>query len=365
MAQTPGDVPEETRVVLSVVVPVYEEAENLVHLFEEVTDSLLGLQEPWEILFVDDGSHDATPQILKALADQADNLRIITLRRNFGQTAALMAGIDHAAGDVIVVMDGDGQNDPADIPKLLDKLAEGYDVVSGWRRERKDQHLRRVLPSRVANWIISRLSGVALHDYGCSLKAYRRDIIQSVRLYGEMHRFIPIYASWQGARVAEIPVHHRARTTGRSKYGLERIFKVVLDLMVVQFLGRYETKPIYVFGGFGLACWGVSFLSAGYAFFRKLVEGVSFILTPLPLLAAMAFMTGVTSILMGFLAELMVRTYYESQQKTPYAIKYTLNLGGDVATGVSLPLPAPQPAKPLTPLQRDAGPQEGPDGATG
>lgn len=312
--------------MLSLVIPVYNEAESLSPLFEEVSDALLGLQEPWELLFVDDGSSDATPLILRELAAKADNVRVLTLRRNYGQTAALMAGIDHAQGEVVVVMDGDGQNDPADIPALLDRLGAGYDVVSGWRRERADQPLRRVLPSKIANRLISWLSGVPLHDYGCSLKAYRREIIRSIRLYGEMHRFIPIYASWNGARVTEIPVHHRPRTRGRSKYGLERVFKVLLDLMVVQFLGRYETKPIYVFGGFGLICWGVSLLSAGYAVYRKLFEATDFILTPLPLFALMSFMTGMMSILMGFLAELLVRTYYESQRKVPYAIKYALNL---------------------------------------
>ncbi len=311
---------------LSVVVPVYEEAETLVPLFEEVTDALLALRHPWEIVFVDDGSGDETPRILRELAGKADNIRVVTLRRNFGQTAALMAGIDHASGDVIVVMDGDGQNDPADIPALLDELARGYDVVSGWRQKRRDEALRRVLPSRIANRVISVISGLHLHDYGCSLKAYRAEIIRPIRLYGEMHRFIPIYARWQGARVTEIPVNHRPRTTGRSKYGLERVFKVLLDLMVVQFLGRYETKPIYVFGGFGLVCWGVSLLAAGTAFYRKIFDATDFILTPLPLLAVMAFMTGVMSILMGFLAELLVRTYYESQQKPPYAVPSTQNL---------------------------------------
>lgn len=312
--------------MISVVIPVYDEAQALAPLFEEVTDALLGLREPWEILFVDDGSSDETPRVLRELAGKADNVRVLTLRRNYGQTAALMAGLDHASGEIVVVMDGDGQNDPADIPRLLDELARGYDVVSGWRRERADQTLRRVIPSRLANRLISWLSGVALHDYGCSLKAYRREIIQEIRLYGEMHRFVPIYASWRGARVAEIPVHHRPRSTGRSKYGLERVFKVLLDLMVVQFLGRYETKPIYVFGGFGFACWGVSALSAGYAFYRKFFDATDFILTPLPLLSVMAFITGVMSILMGFLAELLVRTYYESQQKTPYSIRQALNL---------------------------------------
>ncbi len=312
--------------MLSVVVPVYDEAEALASRFEEVSDAVLGLQQPWEILFVDDGSSDETPRILRELAGKAENVRVLTLRRNYGQTAALMAGIDHSAGEIVVAMDGDGQNDPADIPALLDPLARGYDVVSGWRRERKDQKWRRVIPSRLANRLISRLSGVPLHDYGCSLKAYRRQILRSFRLYGEMHRFVPIYASWEGARVTEIPVNHRPRRAGRSKYGLERVFKVLLDLMVVQFLGRYATKPIYVFGGFGLLCWGISLLSAGYAVYRKLFDATDFILTPLPLLSVMAFMTGVMSILMGFLAELLVRTYYESQQKAPYSIKSSLNL---------------------------------------
>ena len=314
--------------MLSVVIPVYNEAENLVPLYEDVTDALLGLQEPFEILFVDDGSSDRSPEILRELAAKEDSIKVIRFRRNFGQTAAMMAGIDHASGDVIVVMDGDGQNDPADIPALLDKLAEGYDVVSGWRRERRDER-GRIWVSRIANRLISWASGVHLHDYGCSLKAYRRDVIKSVRLYGEMHRFIPIYASWWGARVTEIPVSHRPRLRGASNYGFERIIKVFLDLLVVQFLGRYETKPIYVFGGFGLVSWGISLASAGYAFYRKCFEDVSFILTPLPLLSVMAFITGVLSILMGLLAELLVRTYYESQQKRPYAIKTTLNLDAD------------------------------------
>jgi len=311
--------------VLSVVVPVYNEADNLLALFEDLGDVLLGLRQPWEVLFVDDGSVDESPLVLRELASKDDKVKVLTLRRNFGQTAATMAGIDHASGEVVVVMDGDGQNDPAEIPALLDKLAEGYDVVSGWRRERRDTRFR-VWLSRAANRLISCISGVRLHDYGCSLKAYRREILRSVRLYGEMHRFIPIYARWQGARVAEIPVNHRPRLAGSSKYGFERIFKVVLDLMVVQFLGRYETKPIYVFGGFGLLCWGISALSTAYAFYRKIFEDVSFILTPLPLLSLMAFMTGTLSILMGFLAELVVRTYYESQQKAPYSVKYALNL---------------------------------------
>jgi glycosyltransferase involved in cell wall biosynthesis len=280
------------------------------------------------VLFVDDGSSDRSPEILREMAAKEDCIKVIRFRRNFGQTAAMMAGIDHASGQIIVVMDGDGQNDPADIPALLDKLAEGYDVVSGWRRERRDGR-SRVWLSHAANWLISRISGVRLHDYGCSLKAYRREVIGRVRLYGEMHRFIPIYASWWGARVGEIPVHHRPRLRGRSNYGFDRIVKVFLDLLVVQFLGRYETRPMYVFGGFGLVSWGISLLSAVYAFYRKFFDDTSFIQTPLPLLSVMAFITGVLSILMGLLAELLVRTYYESQQRRPYAVHHTLNLEAD------------------------------------
>jgi glycosyltransferase involved in cell wall biosynthesis len=229
---------------LSLVIPVYNEVDSLVELCESVTDVFHCMPEPFEIIFVDDGSTDGSAELLAQLAEQESSIKVIRLRRNFGQTAAMMAGIDQASGDVIVPMDGDGQNDPSDIPRLLDKIAEGYDVVSGWRRERKDKRFSRVLISKIANTLISKISGVPLHDYGCSLKAYRRESIESVRLYGEMHRFIPIYASWQGARVTEIPVNHRPREHGKSNYGLERIVKVMLDLLVVQFLGRYETKPI-------------------------------------------------------------------------------------------------------------------------
>jgi glycosyltransferase involved in cell wall biosynthesis len=238
----------------------------------------------------------------------------------------MMAGIDFASGDVIIGLDGDLQNDPADIPRLLEKLAEGYDVVSGWRRNRKDTALRRNLPSRIANWLISGISGVKLHDYGCTLKAYRKDTMKGVRLYGEMHRFIPIYAAWQGGKVTEIPVNHLPRIHGDSKYGLERIVKVVLDLMVVKFLASYATKPIYVFGGFGLLSIAVSFASVVWALYLKFFESKSFISTPVPLLAVLAFITGVMSILMGLIAEIIMRTYYESQGKSVYLVKDTINL---------------------------------------
>lgn len=313
--------------MISLVIPVYNEQESITPLFESITDGLLELREPYEIIFVDDGSQDRTAEILLDLAAKEDSIKVIQLRRNFGQTAAMMAGIDHASGDVVIPMDGDGQNDPSDIPKLLDKLAEGYDVVSGWRKDRQDKRFRRVLISQLANRLISATTGVRLHDFGCSLKAYRREVIQSIRLYGEMHRFIPIYASWQGARVTEVPVNHHPRTAGVSKYGLERIVKVMLDLLVIQFIGRYETKPIYVFGVFGLLNWAVAGAASLYAVYLKYFEATTFIQTPLPLIAVTTFNAGVMSILMGFLAELLMRTYFESQEKRPYAIRRTVNLG--------------------------------------
>ena len=239
--------------MLSIVIPVYNEEANVFPLHERVSAALQGIGIDYEVILVNDGSNDATESNLSVIATKDPRFKVVNFRRNFGQTAAMMAGIDFASGDIIVGLDGDLQNDPADIPKLLDKLAEGYDVVSGWRLNRKDAALNRKLPSRIANWLISRMSGVPLHDYGCTLKAYRKEVVKGVRLYGEMHRFIPIYASWQGGKVTEIPVNHFPRIHGRSKYGLERVIKVILDLLVVKFLASYATKPIYVFGGFGLA----------------------------------------------------------------------------------------------------------------
>jgi dolichol-phosphate mannosyltransferase len=258
-------------------------------------------------------------------------VKIVNFRRNYGQTAAMMAGIDHASGDIIVAIDADLQNDPDDIPTLLAKLDEGFDVVSGWRRDRKDAAVRRNLVSRIANRVISRISGVRLNDYGCTLKAYRKEVIKGVRLYGEMHRFIPIYAAWQGARVTELPVRHHPRQFGRSKYGLERIVKVVLDLMVVKFLDRHFVKPIYVFGGFGMFSFGLSALAALYMLYLKFAEGLSMIQTPLPLLSAMAFLVGAMSLLMGLLAEMLVRVYFESQNRAPYLVKDLVNFGDGIA----------------------------------
>jgi glycosyltransferase involved in cell wall biosynthesis len=251
---------------------------------------------------------------------------VIHFRRNFGQTTAIMAGIDYSSGDVLIPMDGDLQNDPQDIPKLLAKLQEGFEVCSGWREDRKDHALKRNLPSRIANWLISKISGVHLHDYGCSLKAYRREVIKGVKLYGEMHRFIPIYATWQGARVAEIPVTHHPRIHGESKYGLERTFKVILDLIVVKFLAQYAQKPIYVFGTFGLVSLFVAFIAAAASLYYKIFGHKSFIETPLPLIFVMASITGIMCILMGLLAEIIMRTYYESQGKSVYLIDECCNL---------------------------------------
>ena len=314
--------------MISIVIPIYNERDNIFLLRDRLSDELPKLGCKFEVVLVDDGSSDGSDRLLAEVAQKDNRFKIVTLRRNYGQTAAMMAGIDYARGQIIVPMDGDLQNDPADIRNLLDKLAEGFDVVSGWRKNRKDAALRRNLPSRIANWLISWISGVHLHDYGCTLKAYRREVIKDVKLYGEMHRFIPIYASWLGAKVTEIPVMHHPRMHGQSKYGLGRIIKVVLDLLVVKFLAKYATNPIYLFGGFGLLIMGCALVAAIYAFYFKYAHGVSFILTPLPLLSAIGFITGLMSILMGLLAELVMRTYYESQGKTVYLVKAIANAEG-------------------------------------
>jgi len=311
--------------MLSLVIPMYNEQDNIAPLREQLTAAMNELGHDYEIIIVNDGSRDQTEARLRELATVDPHFKIINFRKNFGQTAAMMAGIDYASGDIIIGMDGDLQNDPKDIGKFLEKIDEGYDVVSGWRVNRKDAAIKRNFPSRVANWLISRISGVHLHDYGCSLKAYKTDVVKGVKLYGEMHRFIPIYASWQGARVTEIPVDHHPRIHGSSKYGLERVGKVLLDLIVVKFLANYANKPIYIFGGFGLCSIAVSFLSGIWALYLKFHDGVSFILTPLPLLVVLAFITGVMSILMGLIAEIIMRTYYESQGKQIYLVKDRLN----------------------------------------
>jgi dolichol-phosphate mannosyltransferase len=309
---------------VSIFLPVYNEEPNLLPLHAKLKDALKTLARSAEIVYVDDGSTDGSLRILRELAELDPRVRVIALRRNYGQTAAMAAGIDAAQGKVLIPMDADLQNDPADISRLLKKLDEGYDVVSGWRKNRKDKMVTRKIPSMIANRLISWIGGVPLHDYGCSLKAYRRESLQDVRLYGEMHRFIPIYAAWAGARVTEIPVEHHARTMGKSKYGLSRTLKVVFDLMTIKFMASYQTKPIYVFGSFGMVAFAISILGGLYALYLKFRHRADFVQTPLPILSIVMFAVGVQFLLMGLLAEMLVRTYHESQAKTIYAIRERL-----------------------------------------
>jgi glycosyltransferase involved in cell wall biosynthesis len=316
---------QKTKEMISVIIPVFNEEKNISPLYGKLTSVFEHISKNYEVIFIDDGSSDDTLSILKPICKKDLHIKFISFSRNYGQTAALSAGIDFSKGNIIIPMDGDLQNDPEDIPSLLQKIEEGYDVVSGWRKDRKDPFLNRRLPSIIANRIISLIGGVYLHDYGCTLKAYRKDILKNVRLYGEMHRFIPIYAKWVGARVSEIPVHHFPRKFGSSKYGVNRVFKVVLDLMVIKFLLSYSQKPIYVFGGTGFLMILGSILSGGYALYLKLFRGVSFILTPMPILCIFLMVLGFLSILMGFLAEVLIRTYYESQGKPTYQIKEMLS----------------------------------------
>jgi glycosyltransferase involved in cell wall biosynthesis len=306
---------------LSLFLPVLDEEENLRPMHEKISSALDALGKSAEVIYVDDGSTDRSLEILKEIAAGDDRVRVISLRRNYGQTAAMAAGIDAANGDILIPMDADLQNDPADIKRLLEKLDEGYDVVSGWRKNRQDKLISRKIPSQIANKIISIIGGVPLHDYGCSLKAYRRDVIQDVKLYGEMHRFIPIYAAWAGARVTEIPVDHHARTMGKSKYGISRTIKVVFDLITIKFMAEYQTKPLYVFGAFGMIAFFISLFAGVWAIFLKLIYGTSFILTPLPIIAVVMLAISVQFFLMGLLAELLVRTYHESQDKAIYAVR--------------------------------------------
>lgn len=305
---------------ISVVIPVYNESEALAELHSELTRVLERLAQSSEIIFVDDGSSDGSGPILDDLAQDDPRVQVVHFRRNYGQTAALMAGFQHSTGVVIIPMDADGQNDPADIPRLLDRLAEGFDVVSGWRMAREDKLSRR-LPSVVANRLISSLLRVPLHDYGCTLKAYRREAIADVRLYGEMHRFIPIYASWEGARLTELPVSHRARRQGKSKYGFGRIARVSLDLVMLYFIDRAFDRPMQFFGRLGLAFWGLAVLTFAGALALKYGYGASLIETPLPLLAATVGLSGILFILLGVMAEIQTRIYFESRGKPPYKIK--------------------------------------------
>ncbi len=311
---------------ISIIIPVFNEEDNIVPLYENLMSVMSASDNPFEIIFINDASTDQTPQKIDFLTSKDNRIKGIHFKFNFGQTAAIMAGIDFSSGDIIIPMDGDLQNDPHDIPNLLAKLREGYDVCSGWRIDRQDSLIKRKMPSKIANILISKISGIHLHDYGCTLKAYRRDVIKGIKLYGEMHRFIPIYSAWQGAKVTEIPVGHVARKYGKSKYGVSRIFKVVLDLIVIKFLEQYAQKPIYIFGSYGLLNIIMSLLCFIFMIYLKYWQNTSFIKTPLPLLCILFFIVGSQSILMGLIAEILNRTYFESQNKPVYLIKYTKNL---------------------------------------
>jgi glycosyltransferase involved in cell wall biosynthesis len=318
---------KETTLDLSIVIPVYNENENLPLLQSAIQQSLCNLQNlAWEVIYVDDGSSDSSLQVLERLAaEDPDHTRVVALRRNFGQTAAIAAGIDHSQGDILVLMDADMQNDPADIPMMLEKMEQGYDVVSGWRLNRQDTFLTRVLPSRIANWMISTVTGVHLHDYGCTQKAYRREVITGFRLYGEMHRFIPAYANSVGARIIEMPVHHHARRFGKAKYGLTRTLKVVLDLFTVKYLISYANKPIYLFGGTGIFLMVLSAITMLFLLVRRVGLGIPVLTSPFFLMSTMFMILGFQSILMGLIAEMLVRTYHESQSKPTYTIRKVIN----------------------------------------
>ncbi|WP_457601246.1 glycosyltransferase family 2 protein [Hydrogenivirga sp.] len=312
--------------MISVVIPAFNEEENIPVLYGKLKEVLDSLGEEYEVIFVDDGSYDRTPEILRELAEKDSRVKVIRFRRNYGQTAAMYAGFEHARGDVVITMDADLQNDPEDIPKLLEKLHEGYDIVSGWRKDRKDPFLSRKLPSKIANWIISKVTGVELHDYGCTLKAYRSDIAKRYRLYGDMHRFLPALAKRFGAKVTEIPVRHHPRLYGKSKYGIGRTVRVILDIFLVKFLNEYITKPLYVFGGFGFLLLSVGFLIELYLTFLKLFTGADIGGRPLLILGVLLILAGIQLLSTGIIAELIIRTYYESRGEKPYVIDEKINL---------------------------------------
>ena len=332
LLETIEELESRTAPELSVFLPVYNEQDNIEQLNMRLAEALKGVGRSYEVIYIDDGSTDQSMARLRKIAAGDPKVRVVSLRRNYGQTAAMSAGIDYARGQILIPMDADLQNDPADISRLLEKLDEGYDVVSGWRKDRKDQWLTRQVPSRLANRLVSQISGVGLHDFGCSLKAYRRDALTGVKLYGEMHRFIPIYAGWAGAKVTEIPVAHHPRAAGESKYGLSRTIKVVFDLITIKFLSSYFTKPLYLFGSAGLVCLLLSFVAFVFALYYRIVEGVHLNRMPLATLSMIMFAMGVQFIFMGLLAEMVVRTYHESQDKPTYLVREEINLGDKSGT---------------------------------
>jgi len=310
----------------SIVVPIYNEQDNIDELYSAITNALDDIDTDYEIIMVDDGSNDGSFRALQRIAAEDNRLKVIRFRRNFGQTAAMSAGFDAASGNIIIPMDGDLQNDPADIPRLIAKLNEGYDVVSGWRKERKDTIITRRIPSMLANALISSFTGVHLHDYGCTLKAYRREVLDGINLYGEMHRFVPALASQVGAKVAELPVNHYPRLHGTSKYGISRTLRVILDLMTVKFLLTYSTKPIQLFGKWGIYTLMAGFGSGAMTIYMKVFEHLSMNRNPLLILTGFLMFMGVQFIVMGLLGELNARTYYEAQGKPIYVVMDRINL---------------------------------------
>ncbi|MFP3895673.1 MAG: glycosyltransferase family 2 protein [Anaerolineales bacterium] len=309
---------------LSIIVPIYNEEENVPRLYDELTAVLDPLQREYEIICVDDGSQDRSFALLKQLAQKDPRVKVIRFRKNFGQSAGFSAGFDHARGDIVITIDADLQNDPSSIPDLLDKMSEGYDVVSGWRKDRKDNFLTRKLPSKIANWLISQTTGVEVHDRGCSLRAHRNEIVKEINLYGELHRFIPDMAAWIGASMAEVPVGHRPRIYGQSKYGIARTFRVILDLITVRFLQGYSTRPIHIFGKWGLGVGILGFLLAIVLTFQKLILGQSIGDRPALILSVLLILVGIQLVSIGLLGEMTVRIYYEGQDMPVYRIRETI-----------------------------------------
>ena len=310
---------------ISITIPIHNEQENIKILYNDLVNVLENIGKDFEIIFINDGSDDESGDLLNSLAKSDRRVKIIHFLRNYGQTNAMMAGFEHSSGDIIIAMDGDNQNDPRDIPLLLEKIDEGYTIVSGWRKERKDAKVSRIIPSKIANWLISKITGVTLHDYGCSLKAYRKEVIKDINLYGEMHRFLPIFSTWKGAKVGEVVVSHQPRQFGISHYGISRVTKVLLDLALIRFLDKHLQHPIHIFGGFGLINFSLAFVSFFIMLYYKFWGGKTFIQTPLPILTVLFILMGAIALLMGLVAEIVMRTYYESQQKKPYIIKKIIN----------------------------------------
>jgi glycosyltransferase involved in cell wall biosynthesis len=314
--------------MISIVIPIYNEEANIDKLTESILTALSDIE--YEVLFINDGSNDNSEKKIQEKIKSHSHMKLINLRRNYGQTAAMQAGFDHSKGNIVIPMDGDLQNDPKDIPMLIEKINDGYDVVSGWRKIRSDKKLTRIIPSKIANMLISKISGIHLHDYGCTLKAYRKDILNDIKLYGEMHRFIPIYASWEGAKVTEVAVHHHPRTAGKTKYGLSRVPRVILDLLVIRFFDKSLDRPIHLFGQFGLMMFFIAFLLSVLAIFLKIFMNISFILTPLPLLVVFFAMSGLLCIFLGLVAEIQSRIYFESINRPVYLVRKNLkNIGNN------------------------------------